>query len=155
MILGTLRDAELEPASFDAVTMWDVAEHLIDPLSDVREIARILKPGGLLLVHTIDVESPFARAMGRRWPWLVEMHNYFFSPATLAALVEKAGLYVESSQVQGRYLHLGYLVSRLSGWSQPLGRLAENVTEALGIADWLVPVNLRDLFTLYARKPKR
>jgi 2-polyprenyl-3-methyl-5-hydroxy-6-metoxy-1,4-benzoquinol methylase len=153
MIQGTLRDAELDAETFDAITMWDVVEHLLDPLEDMREIARLLKPGGVLCVHTIDIDSPFARLMGRRWPWLVEMHNYFFSPKTLGALVAEAGLQVESWRVQGRYLHLGYLLSRLSGWSQPLGRIAEGLSRSLHMDQRLVPVNFGDLFTLYARKP--
>jgi SAM-dependent methyltransferase len=153
MIQGTLRDAELDSGSFDAVTMWDVIEHLLDPLADLSEAARLLKPGGVLCVHTIDIDSPFARLMGKRWPWLVEMHNFFFSPKTLGAMVEKAGLQVESWQVQGRYLHLGYLLSRLSGWNKPLGRLAENTAAALHVDHRLVPVNFGDLFTMFAVKP--
>jgi len=154
MIQGTLRDAELDSESFDVVTMWDVVEHLIEPMRDIREVARLLKPGGVFCVHTIDVDSRFARLMGRRWPWLVEMHNYFFSPKTLGAMVERAGLQVDSWRVQGRYLHLGYLLSRLSGWSAPLGRLAEGAARALRLDQTLVPVNFGDLFTLYARKPE-
>lgn len=153
MIQGTLRDSELDPASFDAVTMWDVIEHLLDPLADVREIARILRPGGVFCVHSINIASPFARLMGKRWPWLVEMHNYYFTPQTLAATVEKAGLHVEGWRIQGRYLHLGYLLSRLSGWYKPLGVLAERTAKLLHVDHWLVPVNFGDLFTLYARKP--
>ncbi|MBN1583347.1 MAG: class I SAM-dependent methyltransferase [Anaerolineae bacterium] len=154
MIQGTLHDAELDPATFDVVTMWDVVEHLADPMADIQEVTRILKPGGIFCVHTMNVDSFFARLMGKRWPWLVEMHLYFFSPKTLRAMVEKAGLKVESWQVQGRYLHLGYLLSRLSGWIPALGRLAERLTQILHIDRWVVPVNFGDLFTLYARKPK-
>ena len=153
MIQGTLHDAELDSASFDAVTMWDVIEHMADPIAEIREVARILKPGGLFCVHTMDIDSLFARLMGKRWPWLVEMHLYYFSPKTLAMIVEKAGLKVESWRVQGRYLHLGYLLSRLSGWIPALGRFAERLTQILHIDRWVVPVNFGDLFTLYARKP--
>jgi hypothetical protein len=92
--------------------------------------------------------------MGRRWPWLVEMHTYFFSPKTLGAMVEKAGLHIGSWHVQGRYLHLGYLLSRLSGWNETLGRGAEGLAKALHVDQWLAPVNFGDLFTLYARKPE-
>jgi 2-polyprenyl-3-methyl-5-hydroxy-6-metoxy-1,4-benzoquinol methylase len=152
---GTLRDAELDAASYDAVTMWDVVEHLIDPMADLVEAARLLKPGGALLMHTINIDSALARLMGKRWPWLVEMHNYFFSPVTLGAMVEKAGLEIHSSHIQGRYLHLGYLLSRLSGFNPTLGRLAENAAKALGVEHWLVPVNTGDLFTMLATKPDK
>jgi len=151
---GTLRDAELDAASYDAITMWDVVEHLIDPMADLVEADRLLKPGGALLVHTINIDSALARVMGKRWPWLVEMHNYFLSPATLGAMVEKAGLEVRSSHIQGRYLHLGYLLSRLSGFNTALGKWAEDTTKALGVEHWLVPVNTGDLFTMLATKPE-
>lgn len=155
MIQGGLRDAELDSDAYDAVTMWDVVEHLLDPLAELREAARVLKPGGVLLAHTVNIDSAFAQLMGKHWPWLVEMHTYFFTPLTLGAMVAKAGLQVESWQVQGRYLHLGYLLSRLSGWSEPLGRTAERAAKALGIDQRLVPVNFGDLFTLCAIKPAR
>lgn len=154
MIQGTLHQAELDPASFDVVTMWDVAEHLPDPLADFTEAARVLKPDGILCIHSMNIESLFAHAMGKHWPWLVEMHLYYYSPQTLTALVEKAGLKVESWRVQGRYLHLGYLVSRLAGWNKPLGQLAEKMARILHMDRWIIPVNFGDLFTLYARKPK-
>jgi 2-polyprenyl-3-methyl-5-hydroxy-6-metoxy-1,4-benzoquinol methylase len=152
MIQGTLHDAELDSTTYDAVTMWDVVEHLIDPAADIAEAARVLKPGGALVMHTINIDSVLARLMGRRWPWLVEMHNYFFSPKTLAAMVEKAGLQVHSSHAQGRYLHLGYLLSRLSGFNESLGKLAEGAAKVAGAEHWLVPINTGDLFTLLARK---
>jgi SAM-dependent methyltransferase len=154
MVQGTLRDAEFDSDSFDVVTMWDVVEHLADPLGDFREVARILKPGGILCAHTIHIDSAFARLMGKRWPWLVEMHLFFFTPKTLGALAKRAGLRVESWRVQGRYLHLGYLLSRLSGWYEPLGRFAEGLVQRLRIDQWVVPVNFGDLFTLYASKPE-
>ena len=154
MIQGTLRDAELDSESFDVVTMWDVIEHLADPMAEIREVTRILKPGGIFCAHTMNVNSLFARLMGKRWPWLVEMHLFFFTPQTLGAMVEKAGLHTESWRTQGRYLHLGYLLSRLAGWSKPLGRFAENLAKTLHVDKWAVPVNFGDLFTLYARKPQ-
>lgn len=150
---GTLRDAELDAESYDAVTMWDVIEHLVDPMADLVEATRLLKPGGALLVHTINIDSALARLMGKRWPWLVEMHNYFFSPTTLGAMVEKAGLQVHSWHIQGRYLHLGYLLSRLSGFNSTLGGWAEGAAKALGMEHRLVPINTGDLFTMLARKP--
>ncbi len=154
IIQGTLLEAEFAPESFDVITMWDVVEHLYDPMADIHEAARILKPGGVFCAHTMNLDSPFARLMGKHWPWLVEMHLYFFTPQTLGAMVEKAGLEVESWKTQGRYLHLGYLLSRLSGWAPWLGQWAEKLARMLHIDRWVVPVNFGDLFTLYARKPK-
>jgi len=49
-IIGTLESAPLSDASFDVVLALDVLEHLDDDLSGLHEAARIVKPGGLLLI---------------------------------------------------------------------------------------------------------
>lgn len=41
--------------SFDLVLAFDVIEHLVDVLAAMDECWRILKPGGLLIVHTVNV----------------------------------------------------------------------------------------------------
>ncbi|MBN2025470.1 MAG: class I SAM-dependent methyltransferase [Actinobacteria bacterium] len=48
---GTLEDAEYEGGYFDVVTMWDVLEHVDDPVKELREVRRILHDGGLLLAR--------------------------------------------------------------------------------------------------------
>lgn len=152
MIEGTLATSSLPDASFDVVTMWDVIEHMCDPLAEVRIAQRLLRPRGLLVIHTMDIDSVFARIMGKRWPWLMEMHIYFFSQRTLAKLVKKAGFRVISSRVRGRYLRMGYLATRIGGISRPLGRIAATLCRVMGMEKLAVPVNFGDLITLYAEK---
>jgi SAM-dependent methyltransferase len=151
MVPGTLESADLPAAHFDVVTMWDVIEHLPDPHLALQQARRLLKPGGLLVVHTIDIESLFARLMGPRWPWLMEMHIYYFSRRTLRAMLEQCGFQVLSDRPQGRYLRLGYLMNRVGALVPPVGRPAEWLVTRLGLRSLAVPVNLGDLFTAYAR----
>jgi 2-polyprenyl-3-methyl-5-hydroxy-6-metoxy-1,4-benzoquinol methylase len=153
VVTGTLRQVAFQPASFDVVTMWDVIEHLADPRKEIAEIYRILKPGGLLSVHTINIESPFARLMGHRWPWLMEMHLFYFSPRTLRQMLEQVGFRALRWTNQGRYLRLGYLISRLETYTPVLSRSLNRAVRALGLQSLAVPVNFGDLFTMFARKP--
>lgn len=152
VIQGTLAEANFADKSFDVVTMWDVIEHLTDPTSELREVNRVLKPGGLICIHTMNIESPFTKLMGSHWPWLMEMHLYYFSPRTLTKMLERKGFQIVCQFTQGRFLRLGYLISRLApyGWivAHGLGRLVQ----ALGLGKMPVPINLGDLFTTYARK---
>ena len=152
VLTGTLNDAVVPENYFDVVTLWDVVEHLTDPAAELRNAHRVLKPGGIFAIHTIDIESPFARFMGSRWPWLMEMHLYYFSPRTLGKMLEKNGFEVTSSSAQGRYLRLGYFITRIEPYSKALYRLLDSIITRLNWCEVAIPVNFGDLFTLYARK---
>jgi 2-polyprenyl-3-methyl-5-hydroxy-6-metoxy-1,4-benzoquinol methylase len=152
VVQGTLDTAELPQAHFDVVTMWDVIEHLPDPRAALERVHGLLKPEGLVVVHTIDIESLFARVMGARWPWLMEMHLYYFSRRTLRVMLEKCGFQIVSDRPQGRYLRLGYLMNRMGALMPLVGHPAEWLVTRLGLRGVAVPIDLGDLFTAYARK---
>ncbi len=149
---GTLDNAHLAEESFDVITMWDVIEHLTDPMRELKESHYLLEKGGLICIHTINIESPLARLMGHRWPWLMEMHLHYFSPRTLGAMLRKAGFTVVKMVNQGRFLPLGYLATRIEPYSPLLARGMSKLVTALGLKDKAVPINLGDLFTTFARK---
>ena len=152
IVQGTLETADLPETYFDVVTMWDVIEHVTDPLGIFQQAYHLLQPGGLVVVHTIDIDSLFARLMDAHWPWLMEMHIYYFSRRTLRAMLEKCGFQVLSDQPQGRYLRLGYLTNRVSALMPLVGRPAEWLVTKLRLRGLAVPVNMGDLFTVYAVK---
>lgn len=152
VITGTLAEAGLEENYFDVVTMWDVIEHLTDPAAELRNVHRVLKRGGIFAIHTINIDSWFARLMGKRWPWLMEMHLYYFSPHTLRKMLERAGFEVIRSSPQGRFLRLGYLTTRIEPYNKWLARAIVAVAKRFNLNSLAISVNFGDLFTLYARK---
>ncbi len=152
VIEGTLDNVHLAEESFDVITMWDGIEHLTDPLRELRESYRLLKKGGLICIHTMNIESRLARLMGSRWPWLMEMHLYYSSPRTLGGMLGKTGFTVVKMVNQGRFLRLGYLVTRIKPFSSLIARGMSRLVAALGLKDKAVPINLGDLFTAFARK---
>jgi len=152
VITGTLASAEIPADYFDVVTMWDVIEHLTDPAAELRNVHRVLKPGGIFAIHTIDIESWFARLMGKRWPWLMEMHLYYFSPRTLGKMLVQTGYQVIHSSAQGRFLRLGYFATRLEPYNKLVYRVLSAVIARMNWSGVAIPVNFGDLFTLYARK---
>jgi 2-polyprenyl-3-methyl-5-hydroxy-6-metoxy-1,4-benzoquinol methylase len=155
MVLGTLEDAALDSQSYGVVTMWDVIEHVADPLGTLQSAWDVLEPGGYLVVHTMDLDSLFARLMGDRWPWFMEMHLTYFTKQTLREMLEKAGFTISWVGAQGRYLHAGYLASRLTALFPAIGHPLERVIAAAKLGNCPLRVNLGDLFTTYARKPDR
>lgn len=152
VINSTLAGANLPSNHFDAVTLWDVIEHLTNPRADLKQVHRILKPGGVIAIHTIDIESVPARVMGKRWPWLMEMHLYFFSPRTLARMLTDIGFNIELWRYQGRYLRFNYLTTRVQPYSTPLARAMRYAGDRLDWGNRVVPLNTFDLFTMFARK---
>src|SRR5436305_3607108 len=63
----TLDQADLEPSSLDAATVWHVLEHLDQPRLALGVLARALKPGGALLIGIPNLASVQARIGGARW----------------------------------------------------------------------------------------
>ena len=54
---------------FDVITLWDVLEHIVSPHELMREIARILKPGGTLWICTGDTGAILPRILRSRWSY--------------------------------------------------------------------------------------
>lgn len=93
---GMLEDAGFPDASFDAITMWDVLEHVHEPRRVLAELARILKPGGLLALSLPNPDSLEARFFGEYWQgWDLPRHLNLFRPAQLRANLARFGMPVE------------------------------------------------------------
>ena len=115
VFLGTLEDQQFEAESFDVITLWDVIEHLEDPRSVLAKTKLLLKNDGIMVLETQNVESVFARLMGRRWHhYKFEEHLWHFSPKTLSALLALEGFAVvkTSSRRAGKYVTMDFALER-------------------------------------------
>jgi len=150
---GPLDDAALEPESFDLVTLWDVIEHLPDPVGTLRQAAALLRPGGRLLVETQNVGSLFARLLGRRWQHYKHAeHLWHFNRRTLAEALARAGLseLVMTSRHAGKYVSAGFVRERIGRFGSlgttlaaPLGLLGERSCY-INPGDELIAIAKRD-----------
>lgn len=88
--------ARFQPsAPYDVAVLSNVLEHFLDPRAALRDIRRILKPGGELWVSCPNSESWLRHAAGRAWiNWHVPFHIAHFSTATLARLLQEQGFTV-------------------------------------------------------------
>ncbi|HEX6962111.1 MAG TPA: class I SAM-dependent methyltransferase, partial [Lacipirellula sp.] len=92
--LGTVESAELEPHSYDLVLLIATIEHVENPLSVLRAAARVLKPGGRVVVVTDNTQTlDFRLFGGRHWGgYHFPRHWNLFNKRALRRLAEKAGL---------------------------------------------------------------
>jgi len=137
---------------YDLITMWDVVEHLSHPRRDLAACLGLLRRGGQLHLSTIDARSFLARGLGRRWPWLMEMHLIYFDRKTLPALLEQTGFRVLSRRLYTHTVSVDYLLRKVGAsfppFALPCGALRRLMPPALPI-----PVNLGDNMVVTAERP--
>ena len=94
-------DAENDE-SYDVITMFDVLEHLDDPIEVLSTTRRKLKPGGFVVGYTPNIHSIAYELMGSKQNTLLPFeHVGFFSPQSFQFLAEKSGFEVHSLEVFG------------------------------------------------------
>jgi len=118
---------------FDLLISWDVLEHVQNPKNFIEISSVCLKKGGVFIFSTVDIDSLFARIMGRRWPWIMEMHLYYFGSGSLERMVEGAGFEILKVGAYPHYTSLPYAYQKFySNFSGFLGSALKNL-------DFLVP----------------
>jgi SAM-dependent methyltransferase len=108
-----MRPGLFAAASFDAVTLFQVLDHMPDPLALLRESYRILKPGGVILAFNHNVSACSARVLRERSPIIDVEHTYLYSPPTMTALFEAAGFLVDHAEPVNNTCSAGYLLHLL------------------------------------------
>ncbi|PDW03891.1 class I SAM-dependent methyltransferase [Candidatus Viridilinea mediisalina] len=92
MQIGTLATAELAAQTWDAVTLWNVLEHLPNPLADLQRIRQLLRPNGCLYLTLPLYDSWDARLFGPYWlGWELPRHFIHFDRVSLTRMLHEAG----------------------------------------------------------------
>jgi SAM-dependent methyltransferase len=125
-----LEENRFPSGCFRAVLASHLIEHLNDPSSLVREVRRVLVPGGRFYVTTPNIAGFQARLLGKRWRSAIFDHLYLFSVKTLSALLRQGGFRVERVVTWGG-LAAGLAPPRIKAW-------ADFSAKKLGIGDVMI-----------------
>ncbi len=132
--IGTLAEMEFEPRSFQIVLLLDVLEHVASPRSLLDECARLLAPGGILCIQTVNLASLTAARAGWRF-YLADTgagHAVLFTPGHLRGFLQAAGFELLSLETRGFRIVQRERDRRTLGWKRPFLRLAENLGHEWG-----------------------
>lgn len=89
VFIGTLEKAKYKPSMFDVITLYDVLEHIPDLKTFLKEIYRILKPGGILIIQCPNIKSFAFTVLDKDWNWLlVPNHLWHFSNISLTNILK-------------------------------------------------------------------
>jgi 2-polyprenyl-3-methyl-5-hydroxy-6-metoxy-1,4-benzoquinol methylase len=140
---------------FDIICMWDTVEHLSQPVRFIEKASRWLKPGGILVMTTGDIESRVAKFRKDKWRQIhPPTHLYYFSRNTLKKAVQNASLVPKSVSYVGytrRYKTMAHNVFCLKSNKPAI----YNLFTLGGKLDFPVYLNLKDIMMMVAQKPAK
>jgi SAM-dependent methyltransferase len=110
VLQSTFADADLEEASFEAIVLWCVVEHLAHPIEDLRRAYTLLKPSGWLVFSVPNYESFGARIFGKFWSgWDLPRHLYVFPRTIMNDILVSTGFHnISAHCISTSYQALGH-----------------------------------------------
>ena len=78
-----------EKSEYDVISMSHYLEHTRDPQSEIEAAAKVLPPGGHLMIELPDPDCRFGKIFGSYWlPWFQPQHQHFLSVANLDRILK-------------------------------------------------------------------
>ena len=120
----------------------------------LKNIHRILKPGGVFAVTTPNIGSLPAKILGKRWEEIrrVREHIYFFSDKTLTKMLRSTGFEILENETAGRIFSCESATRRIYIYYPKLSKILASFTRILNLNNLKVYIDPRYKITVYARK---
>lgn len=152
---------ELDPEiAYDTITMFDVLEHVLDPLSFLRAVHQRTVPGGTVALTVPDHGSLVRRVMGSRWFFYIpEEHLHYFNSTTITALLRRAGFEPIRCCSAAKPLTYRYSLVQFREYNPLIYRVLHTIARGLpsSALDLPVPLHIGELMVVALRvsKPAR
>ena len=139
---------------YDIIVMADVIEHFSNPFKMLETIEKILRPDGLLIFTTYNMDSLYAKITGRNYHWILPMHLFYFSNKTLKNICLENNLRIFKIKNDSRIVSFHYLLNKLILIFPRLKFLFQYMNKIKFLQKFNINVNLFDL-NIYFVKKKR
>lgn len=136
---GQVEEAHFVDGFFDAVVMTDVIEHVLDVRPFIAEVARILRPGGVVAVTTPDPLALSCRLLRKHWPHYKLEHLLYFTPEALSLLMAPVGFRRQRLMAATKTLTFSYLERQMRTYPVPV------ITPLVALLAQMLPKKVRHL----------
>jgi 2-polyprenyl-3-methyl-5-hydroxy-6-metoxy-1,4-benzoquinol methylase len=118
-VTGSIESLPADTKPFDVICSWDVLEHVTDPLAQLKLVNERLVGGGIFAFSTLDYGNWYPRLMGERWPWMMDMHLYYFDQKVMKQMLQTAGFRVVRSESYSHIITFEYFLKKLAALGVP------------------------------------
>ena len=150
----TIEEHSERQLKYDIIVMADVIEHFSNPFKMLETIEKILRPDGLLIFTTYNMDSLYAKITGRNYHWILPMHLFYFSNKTLKNICLENNLRIFKIKNDSRIVSFHYLLNKLILIFPRLKFLFQYMNKIKFLQKFNINVNLFDL-NIYFVKKKR
>jgi glycosyltransferase involved in cell wall biosynthesis len=142
---GTIEALPKNIGTFDIVTAWDVLEHFSDPLKEIKAINSRMMCGNKFVFCTLDYENWVPRVLGKKWPWLMDMHLYYFTGNSINDLLTKTGFKLLHRQKYCHIITLDYFLIKLDSLGVPFTMFFRKLLRHTSLKNSYVPFRFGDI----------
>ena len=108
-------EEQISQNNFDAVCLWDVIEHLWDPVLITKLVISYLKPGGYLFISTPAIDRIVPKLMGKHWAFMTPPeHLSFFTSHSFQYLFQQLTVMeIVYDRCWGKWTNIGFILYKL------------------------------------------
>ena len=136
----SIENAQFPDNTFDVITLWDVLEHIDQPKDLLQRSTAWLSKDGCIYLNLPNINSFTARLLGKYWPMLLREHLWYFSPLTIARLLNETGysvLDIRPNKVRFSLYNIGKRLSQYASGYRKFGKFILNNPALKRLNLWL------------------
>jgi 2-polyprenyl-3-methyl-5-hydroxy-6-metoxy-1,4-benzoquinol methylase len=115
LVAGRLEDSPFANVYFDAICLWDVVEHLWDPVATLSDLMSRLNDKGYLFISTPAIDALTASVLGKYWAFMTPPeHLSFFSKHSLDYLAKQLQSKIIRHVRLGKWANVAFIAYKLT-----------------------------------------
>ncbi len=137
---------------FDVVIMCDVIEHLDNPFNIINKIEKNLKPNGIFIFSTMNMDALLPKIMRGKYQWIMPQHKFYFTSSSLRHFLKKSNMDLIKIKSDARLISVEYLLFKLCVFLPKIDFIFKFFLKFSFLKKITVKINLFDLNIYFAKK---